>query len=164
MRKTPGVDANTGSLGQGIAIAMGMALAAKHAKKDYRVFTLVGDGECQEGLVWEAAMSAAHYKLDNFTVIMDHNRLQIDGDNDDVMSLGDIMGKFAAFGFDTYKVDGHDIDAVTAALKAPFTPGRPKFVCCETVKGKGVSFMENKASWHGSTIKQADYEAAIQEL
>ena len=95
---------------------------------------------------------------------MDHNRLQIDGDNDDVMSLGDIMGKFAAFGFDTYKVDGHDIDAVTAALKAPFTPGRPKFVCCETVKGKGVSFMENKASWHGSTIKQADYEAAIKEL
>lgn len=164
MRKTPGVDANTGSLGQGIAIAMGMALAAKHAKKNYRVFTLVGDGECQEGLVWEAAMSAAHYKLDNFTVIMDHNRLQIDGDNDDVMSLGDIMGKFAAFGFDTYKVDGHDIDAVTAALKAPFTPGRPKFVCCETVKGKGVSFMENKASWHGSTIKQADYEAAIKEL
>ena len=164
MRKTPGVDANTGSLGQGIAIAMGMALAAKHAKKDYRVFTLVGDGECQEGLVWEAAMSAAHYKLDNFTVIMDHNRLQIDGDNDDVMSLGDIMGKFSAFGFDTYKVDGHDIDAVTAALKAPFTPDRPKFVCCETVKGKGVSFMENKASWHGSTIKQADYEAAIKEL
>lgn len=88
------------------------------------MFTLVGDGECQEGLVWEAAMSAAHYKLDNFTVIMDHNRLQIDGDNDDVMSLGDIMGKFSAFGFDTYKVDGHDIDAVTAALKAPLYAGQ----------------------------------------
>ena len=164
MRKTPGVDANTGSLGQGIAIAMGMALAAKHGGKDYRVFTLLGDGEAQEGLVWEASMAAAHYKLDNFTVILDHNGLQIDGRNDDVLSLGDICGKFAAFGFDTFKVDGHDIDAVTAALKAPHTPGRPKFICCETVKGKGVSFMENNAGWHGSTIKTADYEAAIKEL
>lgn len=164
MRKTPGVDANTGSLGQGIAIAMGMALAAKHAKKDYHVYTLVGDGECQEGLVWEAAMAAAHYKLDNFTVILDHNGLQIDGKNDDVMSLGDVCAKFKAFGFDVITVDGHDIDAVTAALKAAHTPGCPKFVCCETVKGKGVSFMENNASWHGSTIKTADYEAAKKEL
>ena len=164
MRKTPGVDANTGSLGQGIAIAMGMALAAKHGGKDYRVFTLLGDGEAQEGLVWEASMAAAHYKLDNFTVILDHNKLQIDGRNDDVMSLGDICAKFAAFGFDVVTVDGHDIDAVTAALKVPHTPGKPKFVCCETVKGKGVSFMENNASWHGSTIKTADYEAAIKEL
>ena len=164
MRKTPGVDANTGSLGQGIAIAMGMALAAKHGGKDYRVFTLLGDGEAQEGLVWEASMAAAHYKLDNFTVILDHNKLQIDGRNDDVMSLGDICAKFAAFGFDVVTVDGHDIDAVTAALKVPHTPGKPKFVCCETVKGKGVSFMENNASWHGSTIKTADYEAAITEL
>ena len=164
MRKTPGVDANTGSLGQGIAIAMGMALAAKHGGKDYRVFTLLGDGEAQEGLVWEASMAAAHYKLDNFTFILDHNKLQIDGRNDDVMSLGDICAKFAAFGFDVVTVDGHDIDAVTAALKVPHTPGKPKFVCCETVKGKGVSFMENNASWHGSTIKTADYEAAIKEL
>ena len=164
MRKTPGVDANTGSLGQGIAIAMGMALAAKHGGKDYRVFTLLGDGEAQEGLVWEASMAAAHYKLDNFTVILDHNKLQIDGRNDDVMSLGDICAKFAAFGFDVVTVDGHDIDAVTASLKVPHTPGKPKFVCCETVKGKGVSFMENNASWHGSTIKAADYEAAIKEL
>ena len=164
MRKTPGVDANTGSLGQGIAIAMGMALAAKHGGKDYRVFTLLGDGEAQEGLVWEASMAAAHYKLDNFTFILDHNKLQIDGRNDDVMSLGDICAKFAAFGFDVVTVDGHDIDAVTAALKVPHTPGKPKFVCCETVKGKGVSFMENNASWHGSTIKAADYEAAIKEL
>ena len=164
MRKTPGVDANTGSLGQGIAIAMGMALAAKHGGKDYRVFTLLGDGEAQEGLVWEASMAAAHYKLDNFTVILDHNKLQIDGRNDDVMSLGDICAKFAAFGFDVVTVDGHDIDAVTAALKVPHTPGKPKFVCCETVKGKGVSFMENNASWHGSTIKTADDEAAIKEL
>lgn len=164
MRKTPGVDANTGSLGQGIAIAMGMALAAKHAKKSYHVYTLVGDGECQEGLVWEAAMASTHYKLDNFTVILDHNGLQIDGKNDDVMSLGDVCAKFKAFGFDVFTVNGHDIPAVTEALKAPHTAGCPKFVCCETVKGKGISFMENNASWHGATIKTADYEAAIKEL
>lgn len=164
MRKTPGVDANTGSLGQGIAIAMGMALAAKHAKKSYHVYTLVGDGECQEGLVWEAAMASAHYKLDNFTVILDHNGLQIDGKNDDVLSLGDVCAKFKAFGFDVFTVNGHDIPAVTEALKAPHTAGCPKLVCCETVKGKGVSFMENNASWHGATIKTTDYEAAIKEL
>ena len=164
MRKTPGVDANTGSLGQGISIAMGMALAAKHGGKGYKVYTMVGDGECQEGLVWEAAMAAAHYKLDNFTVILDHNRLQIDGENDKVMSLGSICAKFASFGFDTYSVDGHSIDAITLALNIPFTPGKPKFICCETVKGKGVSFMENNAGWHGSAIKTADYEAAMREL
>ena len=164
MHTTPGVEVSTGSLGQGISVAMGMALAAKHGGKSYKVYTMLGDGECQEGLVWEAAMAAAHYKLDNFTVILDHNGLQIDGKNDDVMSLGDICAKFAAFGFDTVKVDGHDIDAVTAALKAPFTPGMPKFICCETIKGKGVSFMENNASWHGSAIKPADFKAAMREL
>ena len=164
METTPGVDASTGSLGQGISIAVGMAMAAKHGGKSYKVYTMVGDGECQEGLVWEAAMAAAHYKLDNLTVLLDHNGLQIDGANDSVMSLGNICLKFQAFGFDTYSVDGHDIDAVTIALKAPFTPGKPKFICCESVKGKGVSFMENKAGWHGTTIKTADYEAAMLEL
>lgn len=164
MHRTPGVEVSTGSLGQGISVAMGMALAAKHGGRSYKVYTMLGDGECQEGLVWEAAMAAAHYKLDNFTVMLDHNGLQIDGKNDDVMGLGDICAKFAAFGFDTLKVDGHDIDAVTAALKAPFTPGKPKFICCETIKGKGVSFMENNASWHGSAIKPADFEAAMREL
>lgn len=164
MRKTPGIDSNTGSLGQGISLAVGMAMAAKLGGRSYKVYTMVGDGECQEGLVWEASMAAAHYKLDNFTVMLDHNRLQIDGANDAVLSLGDIVGKFAAFGFDTYTVDGHDIDAVTAALKAPFTPGRPKFICLETIKGKGVSFMENQAGWHGTAIKTADYEAAMKEL
>ena len=164
MHRTPGVEVSTGSLGQGISVAMGMALAAKHGGKSYKVYTMLGDGECQEGLVWEAAMAAAHYKLDNFTVMLDHNGLQIDGKNDDVMGLGDICAKFAAFGFETLKVDGHDIDAVTAALKAPFTPGKPKFICCETIKGKGVSFMENNASWHGSAIKPADFEAAMREL
>ena len=125
---------------------------------------MVGDGECQEGQIWEAAMAAAHYKLDNLTVILDHNGLQIDGKNDDVMSLGNICAKFAAFGFDTVTVNGHDIDAVTAALRLPHNPGKPKFICCETVKGKGVSFMENNPGWHGTTIKTADYEAAMKEL
>ena len=134
--KTPGVDACTGSLGQGASIAVGMAMAAKHAGKSYQVYTMVGDGECQEGQIWEAAMAAAHYKLDNLTVILDHNGLQIDGRNDDV----------------------------TAALRLPHNPGKPKFICCETVKGKGVSFMENNPGWHGTTIKTADYEAAMKEL
>lgn len=164
VKKCPGVDASTGSLGQGISIAVGMALGAKHTGNPCHVYTIIGDGESQEGLVWEASMAAAHYKLDNFTVILDHNRLQIDGENDKVMSLGSICAKFASFGFDTYTVDGHNIDAITLALKIPFTPGKPKFICCETVKGKGVSFMENNAGWHGSTIKTADYEAAMREL
>ena len=139
-------------------------MAAKHGGKRYQVYTMVGDGECQEGQIWEAAMAAAHYKLDNLTVILDHNGLQIDGRNDDVMSLGNICAKFAAFGFDTVTVNGHDIDAVTAALRLPHTTGKPKFICCETVKGKGVSFMENNPGWHGATIKTADYEAAMKEL
>ena len=150
VKYTPGVDMCTGSLGQGMSIAVGMAMAAKHGGKRYQVYTMVGDGECQEGQIWEAAMAAAHYKLDNLTVILDHNGLQIDGRNDDVMSLGNICAKFAAFGFDTVTVNGHDIDAVTAALRLPHTTGKPKFICCETVKGKGVSFMENNAGWHGS--------------
>ena len=164
MRTVPGVDASTGSLGQGISVAVGMALGAKLSGKSFRVYTILGDGEIQEGQIWEAAMAAAHYKLDNLTVILDHNGLQIDGRNDDVMSLGNICAKFAAFGFDTVTVNGHDIDAVTAALRLPHNPGKPKFICCETVKGKGVSFMENNPGWHGTTIKTADYEAAMKEL
>ncbi|HPU59142.1 MAG TPA: transketolase, partial [Candidatus Avimonas sp.] len=126
-RKTPGVDVNTGSLGQGVSVAVGIAVAAKYLKKDYRVYAIIGDGECQEGLVWEAAMASAHYKLDNLTVILDHNRLQIDGSNDEVMSIGDIVAKFEAFGFDCQKVDGHDIDAITAALNKKVS-GKPKFI------------------------------------
>ena len=163
MKKTPGVDCNTGSLGEGIAVAMGMALAAKHMKKEYRVFTLVGDGECQEGLVWEAAMAAAHYKLDNFVVILDYNGLQIDGSNEEVMDLGDIVGKFDRFGFDCETVDGHDIDAITQALQKT-VPGKPRFICCKTVKGKGVSFMENNFNWHGAVMNEDDYNHAMKEL
>jgi transketolase len=163
MRKTPGVDVNTGSLGQGVSIAMGLALAAKHKKASYKVYAVIGDGESQEGLVWEAAMAAAHYKLDNFTVILDHNGLQIDGSNDQVMSLGDIMAKFRAFGFECFRVDGHNIDAIGKALREPVA-GKPKFLCCETVKGKGVSFMENNFAWHGKAPSKEEYVAAMKEL
>ena len=163
MKKTPGVDVNTGSLGQGVSIAMGMALAAKHKKADYHTYAIIGDGEMQEGLVWEAAMAAAHYKLDNFTVILDHNGLQIDGSNDIVMSLGDVMAKFQAFGFECIKVDGHDIEAITKALQTPVS-GKPKFVCCQTFKGKGVSFMENNFGWHGKAPSEVEYFDAMKEL
>ena len=141
-----------------------MALAAKHLGKNYHVYAITGDGETQEGLVWEAAMSASHYKLDNLTVILDYNGLQIDGKVEQVMSLGDIVDRYRSFGFDCYEVDGHDIDAVTAALKAKPAEGKPKFVCCHTVKGKGVSFMENQAGWHGKAIDTASYKAAMHEL
>lgn len=163
MNKTSGVDVNTGSLGQGVSVATGMALAAKHQKMDYKVYAIVGDGEVQEGIVWEAAMAAAHYKLDNLVVILDHNGLQIDGSNDDVLSIGDIVEKYRAFGFECFKVDGHDIDAITYALKAPVS-GKPKFICCETVKGKGVSFMEDVYGWHGKAPNQQEFEKAMAEL
>ena len=161
--KTPGVDVNTGSLGQGASVAVGLAMAAKHGKKDYKVYTLLGDGEMQEGLVWEAAMAAAHYKLDNLVFILDYNKLQIDGSNDEVMSLGNIMHKMEAFGFEFLAVDGHNIAEITTALKAPVS-GKPKFVCCNTIKGKGVSFMEDKFGWHGKAPSQDEYAAAMKEL
>ena len=163
MNKTPGVDANTGSLGQGASIAIGMAIAAKYKKADYKVYAVLGDGEIQEGMIWEAAMSAAHYKLDNLVFLLDHNGLQIDGSNDLVMGLGNIMEKFEAFGFDCLKVDGHDISAIAKAVAAP-SAGKPKFICCETVKGKGVSFMENNAGWHGKPMNADDYALAMKEL
>ena len=163
MTKTPGVDLNTGSLGQGVAVATGMALAAKYLKKGYQVYAIVGDGEIQEGLVWEAAMAAAHYKLDNLTVILDHNGLQIDGSNDQVMSLGDPVEKYKAFGFECFTVNGHDIDALTKVMKTP-VHGRPKFICAETFKGKGVSFMENDHNWHGKAPSADELARALAEL
>ena len=161
-KKVPGIDAATGSLGQGCSIAVGMALGAKLQHKDCRVYALLGDGECQEGLVWEAAMAAAHYKLDNLTFMLDYNKLQIDGSNDEVMSLGNIMKKFDAFGFECFEVDGHDMDAIVEALKAPVS-GKPKFICCNTIKGKGVSFMEDQFGWHGSPMNKEQFEKALSE-
>lgn len=163
MTKTPGVDVNTGSLGQGVSIATGLALAAKYKKADYRVFAVVGDGELQEGLVWESAMSAAHYKLDNLVVLLDHNNCQIDGHCTEVMDIGDPVAKYQSFGFECFKVDGHNIDEIIAALNAP-TNGCPKFICCETIKGKGVSFMEDVPGWHGKAPNEQEYKAAMQEL
>lgn len=163
MKKCPGVDASTGSLGQGMSMALGYALAGKRPANSFHVYCLTGDGETQEGIMWEAAMAAAHYGLDNLTVLMDHNRLQIDGTNDQVMGLGDICAKYEAFGWETCVVDGHDIDAITAAAKKP-SNGKPRFICCETVKGKGVSFMENQVGWHGKPMSTEDYEAAKREV
>jgi transketolase len=164
-RKLPGIDAATGSLGQGISIAVGMALGAKLSGNGAKVYTMVGDGEMQEGMVWEAAMAAANYKLDNFTVFVDNNGLQISGKNDDVMSLGNIHAKYEAFGFDVIEVeDGNDIEQVLAAIAVPFTPGKPKCIIAHTVKGKGVSFMENSVGWHGTAPKEDQRQAALKEL
>ena len=163
-RHTVGVEATTGPLGAGMGMAVGMAIAGKLDNKSYRVYTLLGDGEIQEGQVWEAAESAVKYGLDNFVVLLDHNGLQIDGTNDQVMPVGDPCAKFAAFGFETVKVDGHDIQAIVDAIQAPVTPGKPRFICCETVKGKGVSFMENVVGWHGKAPNKEEYIKAMKEL
>lgn len=163
-KKVPGVDASTGSLGQGCSIAVGMALGAKIQGKDTKVFTILGDGECQEGQIWEAFMSAAHYKLDNLTVMIDNNGLQIDGSNDEVMSLGDLSAKLRAFGFEVYELEGHDLDAIEAALSAEAVPDKPKCILAHTIKGKGVSFMENQVGWHGKAPNAEQRAQALKEL
>ncbi|MEG0780338.1 MAG: transketolase [Oscillospiraceae bacterium] len=163
--KVPGVDASTGSLGQGVSIAVGMALGAKHLKKDTRVYVLCGDGECQEGQVWEGFMAAAHYKLDNLTVLIDNNGLQIDGSNDQVMSLGDLSAKMKAFGFAVFELaDGNDLSSVVEALDAKAPAGMPKCILAHTVKGKGVSFMENQVGWHGKAPNEEQRAKALSEL
>ena len=172
MNHVPGVDMSTGSLGQGISTAVGMALAGKVAKKDYRVYSILGDGECQEGQVWEAAMAAAKYKLDNLCAIIDHNGLQIDGKTCDVMPSEPLDEKCAAFGWHVIKIDGHDFDQIQAAFdEAKTVKGKPTMILAKTVKGKGISFMENNAGWHGKApnaeqfeIAKAELEAQIKEL
>ena len=165
MNMTPGVDMSTGSLGQGISTAAGMALAARVRGKDYHTYALLGDGEIQEGQVWEAFMFSAHYKLDNLTIFIDNNNLQIDGQVCDVMSPYPIDEKLAAFGFHIINIDGHDLDAIAAAIdEALSTKGKPTAIIMKTVKGKGVSFMENKAGWHGKAPNDEEYEIAMQEL
>ena len=164
-KKCPGVDASTGSLGQGISIAVGMALGAKHTGNPCHVYTMIGDGESDEGLVWEASMAAAHYKLDNLTVILDHNGMQIDGTNDQVMSLGDYRAKFAAFGYDIIEVaDGNDMQQVLDALHAPACPGKPRLVLLQTLKDKGVSYMEGQVGWHGKAPNDELAAQALKEL
>ena len=165
MQETPGVDMSSGSLGQGISAAVGMALAAKMDGKEYRTYTLLGDGEIQEGQVWEASMFAGHRKLDNLVVIVDNNGLQIDGKIDDVCSPYPIDKKFEAFNFHVINIDGNDSDQIDAAFKeAKATKGMPTAIICKTVKGKGVSFMENNAGWHGKAPNDEEYATAMADL
>ncbi|MBR2038404.1 MAG: transketolase [Lachnospiraceae bacterium] len=162
---TPGIDMSSGSLGQGISAAVGMALSAKMDGKEYRTYTLLGDGEIQEGQVWEAAMMAGHRKLDNLCVIVDNNNLQIDGAIDTVCSPYPIDKKFEAFNFHVINIDGNDFDQIDAAFKeAKATKGMPTAIICKTIKGKGVSFMENQAGWHGMAPNDEQFAQAMEEL
>lgn len=165
MKDTPGVDMTTGSLGQGLAAANGMALAGKIDNKDYRVYALIGDGESQEGLIWEAAMLASHYKLDNLTVFLDYNGLQIDGENKEIMNIDPIDEKFKSFGWNVRTIDGHSFDEILDAIEnAKNTKDKPTMVIAKTVKGKGVSYMENQVGWHGKAPSEEEAKKAIEEI
>ena len=164
-KKVPGVDISTGSLGQGISNAVGLALGAKLDNRPARVYTILGDGELQEGLVWEAAMAAAHYKLDNLVVIVDNNGLQIDGKNEDVIDLGSVANKFKSFDFNVIEIDGHDYEQIANAFNsAKTTSNVPTAIIAKTVKGKGVSFMEDQAGWHGIAPSADELATALKEL
>ena len=165
MKDTPGIDMSSGSLGQGVSAACGMALAGKLDNKDYRVYTMLGDGECEEGQVWEAAMFAAHMKLDNLCLIVDFNGLQIDGNVNDVAGLEPLDKKFEGFGFEVIKIDGNNFDEIEAAFeKAKTVKGKPTVIIAKTVKGKGVSYMENQVGWHGKAPNADEYKLALEEL
>lgn len=165
MNKVPGIEMSTGSLGQGFSAAGGMALANKLDNDPGRVYVLLGDGELQEGIIWEAAMSAAHYKLDNLVGILDYNGLQIDGRNEDVMTVAPVADKFKAFGWNVIQIDGHDFSQILDAFKqARECKGRPTMIIAKTVKGKGVSFMEDNAGWHGKAPNEDETRQAVAEL
>lgn len=167
MKNTPGVDMSTGSLGQGLSVANGMALASKMDQKGYRVYCLIGDGELEEGQIWEAAMTSSKYSLDNLCAIIDCNNLQLTGNTNDVKGLNadSIESKFKSFGFNTLRIDGNNIDSIIDALsKAEQTKGMPTCIVAKTIKGKGVSFMENKVEWHGKAPNDAEFKKAIDEL
>ncbi|MCF7861959.1 transketolase [Candidatus Woesearchaeota archaeon] len=165
MNKTPGVDMSTGSLGQGLSAANGMALAGKMDKKDYTVYCLIGDGESQEGQIWEAAMTAAHYKLDNVIAFVDNNNLQIDGSVSDVMGIEPVVDKWKAFGWHTFEVDAHNHSEILSTItQAKAIKGKPKMIIARSTKGKGVSFMENVCGFHGKTLDDAQLRDAVSEL
>lgn len=166
MKRCPGVEISTGSLGQGISCAVGMAIAGKRDHKDYMVYTLLGDGECNEGQVWEAAQAANKYRLDNLVVIVDNNRLQNDGPAEQVMPTEDLERKFAAFGFETTRIDGHKMEEIVMALDTMKVDRnqKPKCIVCNTVKGRGVSFMENVPKWHGVAPDDEEYAQAMREV
>ena len=165
MNKIPGVDMTTGSLGQGLSVANGMAMSGKLDKKDYRVYAILGDGEIEEGQIWEAAMSSAKYKLDNLCVFVDHNHLQIDGTIEEVKNSYPLDEKFKSFGFETITINGNNIEEIVRALeKARTIKEKPTAIIAETIKGKGVSFMENQVGWHGKAPNEEQYKIAIEEL
>lgn len=164
MKKVPGVEISTGSLGQGLSVGVGMALGAKIQKFGYRVFVLLGDGECQEGQVWEAAMAASHYKLNNLVAIVDRNRLQIDGNTEEVMAVEPFVEKWRAFGWMTLEINGHDFGEIIPAFQIIPYISKPLAIIANTIKGKGVSFMENNVDWHGKAPKGEELEIAIKEV
>lgn len=164
MRKTPGVDMSSGSLGQGLSVAVGIALGAKMARQAYRVFCLLGDGECQEGQIWEAAMSAPAFGLSNLTAIVDWNQLQLMARVNEIMPTHSYPGLWREMGWEVVEIDGHDLEALIQALSAPHTPGKPRVVLAHTIKGKGVSFMEGRVEWHAKPITKEELEQALAEL
>ena len=166
MKRCPGIDISTGSLGQGLSCAVGMAIAGKNDGKNFRTYALLGDGECNEGQIWEAAQAANKYQLDRLMVFVDHNGLQNDGSTEEIMPSGDLAAKFRAFGFQTVEIDGHSMKEITGAVSFLQTQenGMPKCVVCRPVKGKGVSFMENVAAWHGMAPNEEQYRQAMREL
>lgn len=165
MKHIPGVDMTAGSLGQGLSVANGMAISSKLDERGFRVYCIVGDGEIEEGQIWEAAMASAHYKLDNLCLVVDNNNLQIDGKVSDVMSVYPLKEKFEAFGFEVLEVDGNDIDElITVFDKAKTVKEKPTAIIAKTIKGKGVSFMEDKADWHGKAPNDEEYKTAIEDL
>ena len=164
-RKTCGVELSTGPLGLGLSAGLGMALAGKLDQQDYRVYVLMGDGELQEGIVWEAAMSAARFAADKLLVIVDHNGVQLDGTVEEIMPMGDLAAKWRAFGWNVISADGHRVDEISAAIdQAQSVKGKPSVILAKTVKGKGVSFMEGKSAWHGKPISKDEYVNAMREL
>lgn len=164
MRKTPGLDMSSGSLGNGLSCGLGMAMAARWKQQDFRVYVMLGDGECEEGEIWEAAMAAAHHNLSQLTAIVDINGLQLTGSTDEVMSLGDLGAKFRAFGWDTTEIDGHDIPQILQAFDYARGSNRPTAILAHTVKGKGVSFMEHQVQWHGQAPDDQQAARAIEEI
>lgn len=159
-----GIESSNGSLGQGLSMGVGIAYAAKKKARDFKVYVYMGDGECNEGSVWEAVMSAPQLRLDNLTAIVDYNKLQSDGDSTQIIDLGDLAAKFRTFGWDVREIDGHDIGAIVDAFEMPHVAGKPKVLVAHTVKGKGISFMENNNEWHHNRLTKANYDLAMAEL
>jgi len=164
INRPKGVEFSNGSLGMGLGLGIGVALAGRKRQKNYRVFVAMGDGECDEGSVWEGAMAACHFKLDNLVAIIDRNKLQQTGSGEQIMNLGDMAAKWRSFGWHTVEIDGHDIGQIYDALSAPMTEGKPLAIVAHTVKGKGVSFAENNNDWHHNILTQAQYDTALIEL